>query len=54
LAYRNRAAFFNATARSAEGFVGLIFRRLHPLFVNPCKPSRKPLSMQNPSANQRL
>src|SRR4051812_24553118 len=27
LAYRNRAAFFNATARSAEGFVGLIFRR---------------------------
>src|SRR4051794_11688925 len=27
LAYRQRAAFFNATARSAEGFVGLIFRR---------------------------
>ena len=31
LAYRNRAAFFNATARSAEGFIGLIFRR--PPFV---------------------
>jgi hypothetical protein len=26
-AYKNRAAFFNATARTAEGFVGLIFRR---------------------------
>ena len=25
-AYRKRAAFFNATARSAEGFIGLIFR----------------------------
>ena len=31
LAYRKRAAFFNATARSAEGFVGLIFRR--PPFI---------------------
>src|SRR5712664_3299042 len=31
LAYRKRASFFNATARSAEGFVGLIFRR--PPFV---------------------
>jgi hypothetical protein len=27
LAYRKRASFFNAAARSAEGFVGLIFRR---------------------------
>lgn len=26
-AYKNRASFFNATARTAEGFVGLIFRR---------------------------
>jgi hypothetical protein len=26
-AYRARAAFFNATARTADGFVGLIFRR---------------------------
>jgi hypothetical protein len=26
-AYRNRTSFFNATARTAEGFVGLIFRR---------------------------
>src|SRR5205823_7716661 len=26
-AYRCRASFFNATARTAEGFVGLIFRR---------------------------
>src|SRR4051812_37509 len=31
VAYRKRASFFNATARSAEGFVGLIFRR--PPFV---------------------
>src|SRR6185369_9122488 len=31
MAYRKRASFFNATARSAEGFVGLIFRR--PPFV---------------------
>ena len=26
-AYKARASFFNATARTAEGFVGLIFRR---------------------------
>src|SRR5436190_23449485 len=31
LAYRKRASFFNATARSAEGFIGLIFRR--PPFI---------------------
>src|SRR5262249_36052561 len=31
LSYRKRAAFFNGTARSAEGFVGLIFRR--PPFI---------------------
>src|SRR5690349_15355470 len=31
MAYRKRASFFNATARSAEGFVGLIFRR--PPFI---------------------
>ena len=30
-AYKERAAFFNATARTAEGYVGLIFRR--PPFV---------------------
>lgn len=30
-AYRKRASFFNATARTAEGYVGLIFRR--PPFV---------------------
>jgi hypothetical protein len=29
--YRNRAAFFNATSRTAEGYSGLIFRR--PPFV---------------------
>jgi hypothetical protein len=27
LAYKNRASFFNATARTADGYVGLIFRR---------------------------
>jgi hypothetical protein len=26
-AYKQRAAFFNATARTADGFVGMIFRR---------------------------
>lgn len=31
LAYLNRASFFNATARTAEGYLGLIFRR--PPFV---------------------
>jgi Domain of unknown function (DUF4055) len=30
-AYKERAAFFNATARTAEGYVGLIFRR--PTFI---------------------
>jgi len=39
LAYRKRASFFNATARSAEGFVGLIFRR--PPFIKiPEGPTR--------------
>src|SRR3954469_8759074 len=27
LAYKARAAFFNATSRTADGYVGLIFRR---------------------------
>jgi len=31
VAYRDRASFFNATARTAEGYSGLIFRR--PPFV---------------------
>jgi hypothetical protein len=33
-AYRARASFFNATARTADGFVGLIFRR-EPTFKTP-------------------
>jgi hypothetical protein len=33
-AYRARAAFFNATARTADGFLGLIFRR-EPTFKVP-------------------
>jgi hypothetical protein len=33
-AYRERASFFNATARTAEGYVGLIFRR-PPFFKMP-------------------
>jgi hypothetical protein len=33
-AYKSRAAFFNATARTAEGYVGLIFRR-PPFFKMP-------------------
>jgi hypothetical protein len=33
-AYRERASFFNATARTAEGFIGLIFRR-PPFFKLP-------------------
>ncbi|MBI1178466.1 DUF4055 domain-containing protein [bacterium] len=31
LAYKSRASFFNATARTAEGYLGLVFRR--PPFV---------------------
>lgn len=39
LAYRKRTSFFNATARSAKGFVGLIFRR--PPFIKiPEGPTR--------------
>jgi hypothetical protein len=33
-AYRDRASFFNATARTGEGYVGLIFRRV-PLIKLP-------------------
>jgi hypothetical protein len=33
-AYKSRASFFNATARTADGFVGLIFRR-GPTFELP-------------------
>ena len=33
-AYKNRASFFNASARTADGFVGLIFRR-EPTFKLP-------------------
>ena len=33
-AYKNRASFFNASARTADGFVGLIFRR-EPAFKLP-------------------
>jgi hypothetical protein len=32
IAYRKRAAFFNATARTAEGYIGLICRR--PPFID--------------------
>ncbi len=35
-AYKERASFFNATARTADGFVGLIFRR-EPTFKIPEK-----------------
>lgn len=38
LAYKNRASFFNASARTADGFVGLIFRR-DPTFKLPDKQS---------------
>lgn len=34
LAYKSRTSFFNATARTADGFVGLIFRR-DPTFKLP-------------------
>src|SRR5688572_26603591 len=33
-AYKERASFFNASARTAEGFLGLIFRR-PPFFKMP-------------------
>ena len=35
-AYKNRASFFNASARTADGFVGLVFRR-DPTFKLPDK-----------------
>jgi hypothetical protein len=38
LAYKNRTSFFNASARTADGFVGLIFRR-DPTFKLPDKTS---------------
>ena len=38
LAYKNRASFFNASARTADGFVGLIFRR-DPTFKLPDNPT---------------
>jgi hypothetical protein len=38
-AYIQRASFFNATARTADGFVGLIFRR-EPAFKLPQDPMR--------------
>ncbi len=38
LAYKSRTSFFNATARTAEGFVGLVFRR-DPTFKIPEKSS---------------
>jgi hypothetical protein len=41
-AYRQRASFFNATARTAEGYVGLMFRR--PPFIKIPKRSDPPRS----------
>jgi hypothetical protein len=38
-AYKNRASFFNATSRTAEGYSGLIFRRV-PFVKTPEGPSR--------------
>ena len=38
LAYKTRASFFNASARTADGYVGLIFRR-EPTFKLPGKSS---------------
>ena len=40
LAYRQRASFFNATAWSAEGFIGLIFRR--PPFIKIPESNARP------------
>jgi hypothetical protein len=49
LAYRKRASFFNATARSAEGFVGLIFRR--PPFVKVPEVQSPRSKVQSPEGN---
>jgi hypothetical protein len=46
LAYRKRASFFNATARSAEGFVGLIFR--WPPFIKMPETSHRPGVLPGP------
>src|SRR5436853_903393 len=45
-AFRERASFFNATARTAEGYVGLIFRR--PPFVRTPGASARAPSGQAP------
>ncbi len=44
-AYLHRAAFFNATARTAEGYVGLLFRR--PPFL------KLPLANESPRSSRR-
>jgi hypothetical protein len=43
-AYRARAAFFNATARTADGFVGLLFRRAPALKLPDAGPAAKALA----------
>src|SRR5262245_35226081 len=52
VAYRKRAAVYNATARSAEGFVGLIFRR--PPFIKIPEAQRPKPQVQSPSSNSHL
>src|SRR3954468_15638818 len=48
--YKQRASFFNATARTAEAYVGLIFRR--PLFVkSPAVQGRKSFGVEKVFAN---
>jgi hypothetical protein len=46
LAYRNQASFFNATARSAEGFIGLMFRR--PPFIRTPESKPRKLALTPP------
>jgi hypothetical protein len=48
--YKQRASFFNATARTAEAYVGLIFRR--PLFVkSPAVQGRRSFGVEKVFAN---
>ena len=49
-AYQQRSSFFNATARTAEAYVGLIFRR--PLFVkSPAVQGRKSFGVEEAFTN---
>ena len=50
-AYKQRASFFNAMARTADGFTGLIFRR-EPVFKIPVEPTSSALRAPSPQSGE--